>query len=614
MQESPISNQSAETGVVESSNTTRASSRSPLRYGPLRYAVVDVEIGLTDHRIHDIGALRYDGAIFHKASKEELLPFLERVEYLCGHNIIHHDAKYLFEDRQIPWRLVDTLYLSPLLFPERPYHRLVKDDKLVSDQMNNPVNDCEKARDLLLDEMARWDAWPEQKQRLFTALLRGQPEFDGFLDLMGAGPKDCNLSEQIATVYRGRICQNVELEPLIEHYPCELAYALALIDTTDHRSITPGWVLHNYPSVEFVIKKLRHTPCLAGCAYCNAQLDVHRSLKSLFGYDAFRTYEGEPLQERAAQAAPEFDGLPEGHPISILRRENEALEHQLTALFRLLGKKEDGTAFAAAFPRLNALRAHYAKKEELLMPILYRYGVTGPSEVMWGVDDEIKKELGALTKALKEDAENVVIYRGRLHDLMTRIREMMVKEERILFPLAVRYFTQEEWYAVYRDDKEFAAVPPADTQPKWEEAETWCAEQQEALAREEILDGKVQLETGELTVRQLRALLALFPVDITFIDEDDVLRYFLNEGKIFARPRSALGRKVYECHPPQILPVVRQMLADFKAKKRDHMVVWRRIMGKPVGVRYQAVYGEDGTYLGTVEFVQDFTEALAHFS
>lgn len=173
MQENPISNQPTEIGAVEPLNTTRASSRSSLRYGPLRYAVVDVEIGLTDHRIHDIGALRYDGAIFHKASKEELLHFLERGEYLCGHNIIHHDAKYLFEDQPIPWRLVDTLYLSPLLFPERPYHRLVKDDKLVSDQMNNPVNDCEKARDLLLDEMARWDAWPEQKQRLFTALLRG---------------------------------------------------------------------------------------------------------------------------------------------------------------------------------------------------------------------------------------------------------------------------------------------------------------------------------------------------------------------------------------------------------------------------------------------------------
>ena len=164
MQENPISNSLSKTDSNEASNPIR--SLMPFRYGPLCYAIVDVEIGLTDHRIHDIGALRYDGAIFHKASKEELLPFLERVEYLCGHNIIHHDAKYLFEDRQIPWRLVDTLYLSPLLFPERPYHRLVKDDKLLSDQMNNPVNDCEKARDLLLDEMARWDAWPEQKRRL----------------------------------------------------------------------------------------------------------------------------------------------------------------------------------------------------------------------------------------------------------------------------------------------------------------------------------------------------------------------------------------------------------------------------------------------------------------
>lgn len=126
----------------------------PFRYGPLCYAIVDVEIGLTDHRIHDIGALRYDGAIFHKASKEELLPFLERVEYLCGHNIIHHDAKYLFEDRQIPWRLVDTLYLSPLLFPERPYHRLVKDDKLLSDQMNNPSTTVKRP------VICFWTRWP----------------------------------------------------------------------------------------------------------------------------------------------------------------------------------------------------------------------------------------------------------------------------------------------------------------------------------------------------------------------------------------------------------------------------------------------------------------------
>ena len=99
---------------------------------------------MKDHKIHDIGAFRQDGATFHKASKEELFEFLHDTDYLCGHNIIHHDAKYLFPDKDCRWTLVDTLYVSPLLFPERPYHRLVKDDKLAADQMNNPVNDCEK--------------------------------------------------------------------------------------------------------------------------------------------------------------------------------------------------------------------------------------------------------------------------------------------------------------------------------------------------------------------------------------------------------------------------------------------------------------------------------------
>ena len=92
---------------------------------------------------------------------------------------------------------------------------------------------------------------------------------------------------------------------LIERYPCELAYALALVDTTDHRSVTPGWVLRNYPEVEYVMKLLRRTRCAEGCAYCNSQLDVLRNLKAFFGYDQFRTYGGEPLQERAARAAVE---------------------------------------------------------------------------------------------------------------------------------------------------------------------------------------------------------------------------------------------------------------------------------------------------------------------
>ena len=153
-------------------------------YSAYNYAIVDVEIGLKDHRIHDIGALKHDDTTFHKTSKEELFIFLNDIDYICGHNIVHHDAKYLFTDKICRWILVDTLYVSPLLFPEHPYHRLVKDDKLMSEQMNNPVNDCKKAKDLLLDEIACWHSLPKEKRILFASLLKDKKEFEGFLNMV----------------------------------------------------------------------------------------------------------------------------------------------------------------------------------------------------------------------------------------------------------------------------------------------------------------------------------------------------------------------------------------------------------------------------------------------
>lgn len=288
---------------TEDTNNVISNKNTSVPYDASRYAIVDVEIGLKDRKIHDIGALRHDGATYHKTSKEELFEFLSDTDYICGHNIIHHDAKYLFPDKTYRWILVDTLYISPLLFPERPYHRLVKDDKLISEQMNNPVNDCEKAKDLLLDEIARWHSLPDEKRKLFASLLKDQKEFEGFLSMVGAKSVNEGIPELIRNLYVGKICQHADLNTLIKQHPCELAYALALIDTTDHRSITPGWVLHNYPEVEFVVKLLRHTSCNESCVYCNTRLDVLHNLKAFFGYEHFRTYEGEPLQEQAAQAA-----------------------------------------------------------------------------------------------------------------------------------------------------------------------------------------------------------------------------------------------------------------------------------------------------------------------
>ena len=292
-------------------------------------AFVDTEVGLKDHKIQDIGALRDDGATFHQASQTALNQFLQegKVDYICGHNLIHHDAHYL----HLNGILIDTLYLSPLLFPKRPYHHLVKDDKLMSEQMNNPVNDCEKAKELLMDEIAAWNLLSENKRKIFTLLLQHEEEFRGFLMYVGTIETDettTDVSELILSEYKNHICAHADIPALAAQSPCGLAYALALIGTDDYQSVTPGWVLHNYPEVEHFIYVLCHTQCADGCEYCNHMLDIHYNLKQLFGYDAFRTYDGEPLQEQASQAAVDGKSLLAIFPTS----GGKSLTFQLPAL------------------------------------------------------------------------------------------------------------------------------------------------------------------------------------------------------------------------------------------------------------------------------------------
>ena len=114
---------------------------------PSCYVLVDVEVGAEDKKIRDIGAVKHNGSVFHSPDRKKFLTFIKDIDFICGHNIIHHDVKYLFEPKfSKNFCFVDTLYFSPLLFPERPYHHLLKDDKLINDQINNPVNDCEKAK------------------------------------------------------------------------------------------------------------------------------------------------------------------------------------------------------------------------------------------------------------------------------------------------------------------------------------------------------------------------------------------------------------------------------------------------------------------------------------
>lgn len=269
-------------------------------------AFIDTEVKLKSKQVKDIGAIRYDGAKFHKNSGAELADFLKDVKFVCGHFITQHDLKYIghwIEKAGIsPGNIIDTLYWSPLLFPSKPYHALLKDDKLQTDELNNPLNDATKAKDLFYDEVATFDELGENMKRLLYLLVGHDVRFSGFFKYLNYQAEG-DTAMEIRLLLGDRICQNADLQLFIQQSPIELAYCLSLISTSEAASITPGWVLAHFRDVERLMFLLRQKPCIAGCRYCDQALDAHRALNRYFGYNSFREYEGQPLQLNAVDAA-----------------------------------------------------------------------------------------------------------------------------------------------------------------------------------------------------------------------------------------------------------------------------------------------------------------------
>jgi len=270
-------------------------------------AFIDTEIEPESRKILDIGGIRDNGNSFHSNSVPDLITFLKGTKFICGHNIINHDLKYIYKtvtDAEInPENVIDTLFLSPLLFPTKPYHGLVKDDKLQTEDINNPLNDSIKAKDLFFDEVAAFQQTHEPLKQILYLLLNDKKEFRSFFHFLAYTSSDTNLEKIIRSSFHSEICEQADLTKIISEYPIELAYCLALINCRNRYSITPPWVLKNYPNTERVMITLRNKPCLTGCVYCNQAWDIHKGLKTYFRYDSFRTYAGEPLQEKAVKAA-----------------------------------------------------------------------------------------------------------------------------------------------------------------------------------------------------------------------------------------------------------------------------------------------------------------------
>ncbi|MGN0587411.1 MAG: DEAD/DEAH box helicase, partial [Oscillospiraceae bacterium] len=264
---------------------------------------IDTEVDPEINKVSDYGAVNADNSGLHTSSESEFAEFIKGYDHICGHNILAHDLNFIeaaVDSSGIRYA-VDTLYLSPLLFPNRPYHALLKDDKLRTDELNNPLNDSIKARELFYDEVNAFEALSERMKNIYCSLLYEHKEFYGFFMYTGHTPHG-DLPSLIAGEFDGKICKNCDISALIKNHPIELAYCLALISADDKYSIIPHWVHINYPAVENVMRLLRSTPC-GRCEYCKRELDVHAKLKSIFGYDDFRRYNGEPLQENAVKAA-----------------------------------------------------------------------------------------------------------------------------------------------------------------------------------------------------------------------------------------------------------------------------------------------------------------------
>jgi hypothetical protein len=308
---------------------------------------------------------------------------------------------------------------------------------------------------------------------------------------------------------------------------------------------------------------------------------------------------------------------PPGHPADTFIEENRALQWEtkgLNKLYDLISESADQydlkeilTEIAERFNALMDVEVHYQRKENLLFPFLEKHDITGPPTVMWGKHDETRQFLKNVLEVLSDRDSISADKMPELAETIfkpasTAIDDMIFKEEQILLPMSLDVVSDEEWYEIYQQSPEigFCLFDPK---------ESW---KPEGIADDAVAapsGGRVLFPSGSLTVAELTGILNTVPVDMTFVDKDDRVRFF-TQGKerIFTRNRAILGRKIQQCHPMSSVHVVEKILDDFKSGKEEKAAFWIEMKGQFIHIEYFAIRDENGEYLGTLEVSQDLTE------
>lgn len=305
-----------------------------------------------------------------------------------------------------------------------------------------------------------------------------------------------------------------------------------------------------------------------------------------------------------------------GHPVYTMKQENEALK----ALMKM-ALRGDLDAFKAdptdenRFKLLESVNLfydidkHYSRKENLIFPFLEAAGVTAPPKVMWGVDDEIRQKIKDAKKSLVNFSGDVKDVEQKLNAAIVQAGEMIFKEESILFPMCLETLSEDEWIKVYEGSDEigYTLIPP---QKEWELKRVNVVKKEEAKGITE--SGFIRFDTGVLSAKELNLMLNNMPVDFTFVDKDNVVKYFSNgKERIFARTKAIIGRTVENCHPPKSAHIVEKLVEDLKSGKKDSESFWIQMGEKFVVISYYAVRDENGEFMGTLEFSQDIAPLRA---
>ncbi|OIJ13933.1 PAS domain S-box protein [Anaerobacillus alkalilacustris] len=299
-------------------------------------------------------------------------------------------------------------------------------------------------------------------------------------------------------------------------------------------------------------------------------------------------------------------GTKPGHPVHTFFKENREIDKFVN--FKLSLHKdqyqrdqsdENKEKLFNDLTELLEIDNHYSRKENLLFPYLEKVGIFGPTKVMWGVDDRIRAAIKEARNQLNDGTRQLEELITKVEYIIEEVSEMIYKEENILLPMSMEKLTEDEWLKIEREGDVIGYTfidPPTPWQP----------ERADLLDQSFMKEGVIQLETGILSLDQIELMMNHLPIDITFIDENDVVRYFSHgKERIFHRTKSIIGRTVQNCHPPQSAHIVNALLDDFKSGKKDVEDFWINFHNKFVYIRYFAVRDQDGTYKGTVEFTQN---------